>query len=193
PELDDPDERGWARNPIDRFIAGKRAAQRAGIAPAPEADRRALIRRASYDLTGLPPEPDAVEAFLADASSSAYQALIERLLASAPHGGRWGRRWLDLVRYAESDGHGGDRYRPEAWRYRDYVIRAFNDDKPYDRFVLEQLAGDEVAPGDPEALTATGFLRHWIYENNQREIRAVREIILNDVTDVTADVFLGLG
>ena len=119
--------------------------------------------------------------------------MIERLLASPGYGERWGRHWLDLARYAESDGHGADRYRPEAWRYRDYVIRSFNDDKPYDRFILEQLAGDEVAPGDFEALTATGFLRHWIYENNQREIREVREIILNDVTDVTADVFLGLG
>jgi hypothetical protein len=182
---------GWSHNPIDRFIARKLEAE--GLSPAPEADRRTLIRRASYDLTGLPPTWDEVQAFLADRSPTAYEAVIDRLLASPHYGERWGRHWLDLARYAESDGHGADRYRPEAWRYRDYVIRAFNGDKPFDRFIIEQLAGDEATPGDFEALTATGFLRHWIYENNQREIREVREIILNDVTDVTADVFLGLG
>jgi hypothetical protein len=182
---------GWSRNAIDRFIARKLEAK--GLAPSAEADRRALIRRASYDLVGLPPSPEEVEAFVADASPMAYEALIDRLLASPRYGERWGRHWLDLVRYAESDGHGADRYRPEAWRYRDYVIRAFNDDKPYDRFVLEQLAGDEVDPDDADAMTATGFLRHWIYEHNQRQLREVREIILNDVTDVTGEVFLGLG
>jgi hypothetical protein len=191
PPVPDVADGGWSRNPIDRFIALKLKAER--LSPAPEADRRALIRRASYDLTGLPPSSGDVEAFLADGSPTAYEALIDRLLASPRYGERWGRHWLDLARYAESDGHGADRYRPEAWRYRDYVIHALNDDKPYDRFILEQLAGDEIAPGDFQALTATGFLRHWIYENNQREIREVRAIILNDVTDVTADVFLGLG
>ncbi len=191
PSVPDVDDGGWSRNPIDRFIVARLA--REGLRPAPEADRRALIRRAAYDLTGLPPAWDDVEAFRVDRSPRAYETMLDGLLASPRYGERWGRHWLDLARYAESDGHGADRYRPEAWRYRDYVIRAFNDDKPYDRFILEQLAGDEVAPGDFEALTATGFLRHWIYENNQREIREVREIILTDVTDVTADVFLGLG
>jgi hypothetical protein len=185
------EEDGWSKNPIDRFIVQKLKAE--GLTPAPEADRRALIRRAAYDLTGLPPDPEAVEAFRADMAADAYERLVDRLLASPRYGERWGRHWLDLVRYAESDGHGGDRYRPEAWRYRDNVVRAFNEDKPYDRFIIEQLAGDEVAPGDFEAITATGFLRHWIYENNQRLVREVREIILNDVTDVTAEVFLGLG
>jgi hypothetical protein len=191
PVVPDVPDGGWSRNPIDRFIVQKLRAE--GLDPGPEADRRALIRRAAYDLTGLPPTADEVEAFQADRSPTAYESLIDRLLASPRYGERWGRHWLDLARYAESDGHGADRYRPEAWRYRDYVVRAFNDDTPYDRFILEQLAGDEVAPGDFDALTATGFLRHWIYENNQREIREVRAIILNDVTDVTADVFLGLG
>jgi hypothetical protein len=185
------DDHGWARNPIDRFIVQKLAAEH--LSPASEAGRRGLLRRACYDLVGLPPAPEEVDAFLSDASPTAYEDMIDRLLASPRYGERWGRHWLDLARYAESDGHGGDRYRPEAWRYRDYVIRAFNDDKPYDRFILEQLAGDELAPGDFAALAATGFLRHWIYENNQREVREVRAIILNDVTDVTADVFLGLG
>jgi hypothetical protein len=191
PPVPEVPDRGWSRNPIDRFIAQKLKAE--GLSPAPEVDPRVMIRRASYDLTGLPPSSSEVEAFQADASPTAYEALIDRLLASPRYGERWGRHWLDLARYAESDGHGADRYRPEAWRYRDYVVHAFNDDMPYDRFILEQLAGDEVAPGDFPALTATGFLRHWIYENNQREIREVRAIILNDVTDVTADVFLGLG
>jgi hypothetical protein len=185
------EEDGWSKNPIDRFIIQKLEAE--GLTPAPEADRRTLIRRAAYDLTGLPPDPQAVEAFRADMAPDAYERLVDRLLASPRYGERWGRHWLDLVRYAESDGHGGDRYRPEAWRYRDYVVAAFNEDKPYDRFIIEQLAGDEVAPGDFAAITATGFLRHWIYENNQRLVREVREIILNDVTDVTAEVFLGLG
>jgi hypothetical protein len=185
------EDQGWSRNPIDRFILARLAAE--GLRPAPEADRRALVRRAGYDLTGLPPSWDEVEAYRVDRSPRAYETMIDRLLASPRYGERWARHWLDLAHYAESDGHGADRYRPEAWRYRDYVVRAFNDDKPYDRFILEQLAGDEVAPGDFEALTATGFLRHWIYENNQREIREVREIILNDVTELTADVFLGLG
>jgi hypothetical protein len=191
PPVPEVQDEGWSRNPIDRFLAATLAA--GGLRPAPEADRRTLIRRATYDLIGLPPTPDEIEAFLADRSPAAYEVLIDRLLASPRHGERWGRHWLDLVRYAESDGHGSDHYRPEAWRYRDYVIRSFNDDKPYDRFVREQLAGDEIGPEDPDALTATGYLRHWVYESNQREIREVREIILNDVTDITAEVFLGLG
>jgi hypothetical protein len=185
------DDGGWSRNPIDLFVIEKLKAEH--LDPAPDAGRRALVRRAFYDLTGLPPAPAEVDRLVKDTSPGAYEAMIDRLLASPRYGERWGRHWLDLARYAESDGHGGDRYRPEAWRYRDHVIHAFNDDKPYDRFILEQLAGDEVAPDDFEALTATGFLRHWIYENNQREVREVRAIILNDVTDVTADVFLGLG
>ena len=171
----------------------RRQAGSGRAATGPRGRSACLDPGAAYDLTGLPPAWEEVEAFRVNPSPRAYETMLDRLLASPRYGERWGRHWLDLARYAESDGHGADRYRPEAWRYRDYVIRAFNDDKPYDRFILEQLAGDEVAPGDFEALTATGFLRHWIYENNQREIREVREIILTDVTDVTADVFLGLG
>ena len=181
----------WSRNAIDRFLLARLSAE--GLAPAPEADRRTLIRRATFDLTGLPPTPDEVEAFVADAGPRAYERLVERLLASPRYGERWARHWLDLVRYAESDGYRADAYRPETWRYRDYVVNALNDDLPYDRFVTEQLAGDEVAPGDPTLMVATSFLRLWIYEHNQRDVWEQWRAIQNDLTDVTGDVFLGLG
>ena len=182
---------GWAINAIDRFILHKLKAE--GLQPAPPADRVALIRRATFDLSGLPPTPEEVAAFVSDASPQAYEKVVQRLLDSPRYGERWARHWLDLVRYAESDGYKADDERPNAWRYRDYVIQSFNHDKPYDRFILEQLAGDEIAPTDPEALVATGYLRHWIYEYNQRNVAAQWEHIVNDVTDVTGDVFLGLG
>jgi hypothetical protein len=122
-----------------------------------------------------------------------YASLVDALLASPRHGERWARHWLDLVRYAESDGYRADDYRPHAWRYRDYVIRALNADKPYDRFVQEQLAGDELWPDDPEARIATGFLTHGIYEYNNRDVVGQWSNMLNDLTDTTADVFLGMG
>lgn len=182
---------GWVRNDVDRFILAKLHAE--GLTPAAEAERRALIRRLSFDLTGLPPSPEDVEAFVADPAADAYERLVDRLLDSPRYGERWARHWLDLVRYAESDGFRQDAFRPHAWRYRDYVVRAFNDDKPYDRFILEQLAGDEIAPHDPETLAATSYLRHWIYEYNQRDARTQWDNILIDVTNVTGEVFLGLG
>lgn len=188
PTLADDD---WSRNEVDRFIY--RTLHQAGLTPAESADRRTLIRRATFDLTGLPPTPDEVAAFLSDDAPDAYERLIDRLLASPRYGERWARHWLDLVRYAESDGWRQDAYRPQAWRYRDYVIDSLNDDKPYDRFVVEQLAGDEVAPHDPAALTATAFLRHGTYEYNQRDVRTQWTQIVDEVTDVTADVFLGMG
>jgi hypothetical protein len=181
----------WSRNAIDRFIFARLAAE--GMTPAPEAERATLIRRATFDLTGLPPTPEEIDRFLADRDPRAYERLVDRLLASPRYGERWARHWLDLVRYAESDGYRADAYRPETWRYRDYVIRAFNDDMPYDRFITEQLAGDELAPGDLHLMVATTFLRLWIYEHNQRDVHEQRRAILNDLTDVTGDVFLGLG
>jgi hypothetical protein len=183
-------QRDWVRNTIDAFILAKLEA--AGLSPAAEADRRTLIRRACFDLHGLPPTPRQVEQFVNDTSPEAYERLIDRLLASPRYGERWARHWLDLVRYAESDGYNQDAERPHAWRYRDYVIRAFNDDKPYDRFIAEQVAGDEYFPGDHEALVATGFLRHGPYEFNQRDVPQQRMHILNDITDVAGHVFLGL-
>ena len=146
----------------------------------------------TFDLTGLPPTPEEVDAFLADRAPDAYERLIDRLLASPRYGQRWGRHWLDLVRYAESDGYRQDAFRPHAWRYRDYVVRAFNTDKPYDRFLTEQLAGDELDPDDPELRVATGYLRLGTYEYNQRNVRGQWADILNDITDVTGEVFLGL-
>lgn len=181
----------WSRNEIDRFILARLKSE--GLTPATQAEKRQLIRRVFFDLTGLPPTPGDVENFLADESESAYPSLIERLLDSPQYGERWGRHWLDVVRYAESDGFRADDYRPNAWRYRDYVIRSFNENKPYDQFVREQLAGDEIAPDDPDVTVATGFLRHGIYEWNQRDAETQWSDILNEMTDITSDVFLGLG
>jgi hypothetical protein len=179
------------RNVIDRFLNARLVEK--GLTPSPEADRRTLIRRVNFDLIGLPPTPGEIAAFMNDDAPDAYERLVERLLASPRFGERAARPWLDLVRYADSDGYRIDDYRPHVWRYRDYVIRSFNADKPYDRFVQEQIAGDELFPGDSEALVATGYLRHWIYEYNQRDVRTQWELILDDLTDTTGDVFLGLG
>ena len=181
---------GWAKNPIDGFVLAKLQAE--GLSPAGEADKATLIRRATFDLHGLPPTPGEVDAFLADASPDAYEKLVDRLLASPRYGQRYARHWLDLVRYADSDGFRQDAYRPSAWLYRDWVISAFNADLPYDRFVTLQLAGDEVAPDSPDARVATGFLRNGMYEYNQKDAQLQRSEYQNDLTDVTADAFLGL-
>ncbi len=181
----------WLSNPIDRFLLAKQLEN--NPAPSAPAERATLIRRVAFDLTGLPPTPEEVGAFVADTAADAYEKLVDRLLASPRYGERWARHWLDLVRYAESDGYRVDDFRPNAWRYRDYVIRAFNSDKPYDRFVQEQLAGDELWPEDPEARIATGYLTLWVYEYNNRDAAGQIGTILNDITDTTSDVFLGLG
>ena len=191
PEVPDVDDGGWAKTPIDRFVFARLEAQ--GLEPAAEADRRALIRRLTFDLTGLPPTPEDVDAFVADPDPDAYEHLVDRLLDSPRYGERWARHWLDLVRYAESDGYNQDAYRPDAWRYRDYVIRSLNADKPYDRFLTEQLAGDEIAPGNLEMMVAVSYFRLGTYEYNQSDVRTHRADIINDITDVSADVFLGLG
>ena len=183
--------KGWAKNAIDSFIARK--FQETKLTPAPEADKRTLIRRVTFDLTVLPPSVEEIKGFLNDSSPNAYENLVDRLLASPRYGERQASFWLDIVRYADSDGYRADHFRPEAWRYRDYVIKSFNKDKPYNQFVREQLAGDEINPGNREALIATMFLRHWIYEHNQRDVETQWSEILADVTNVTADTFLGLG
>jgi hypothetical protein len=181
----------WSHNPIDPFILDKM--QSSGLRPAVEADRTNLIRRVYYDLIGLPPTIEQVHAFVQDDSPDAYKKVVDELLMSPRYGERWARYWLDLVRYADSDGYRIDNYRPNAWRYRDYVIASLNSDKPYDRFIQEQSAGDKLFPDDPQARVAIGFLRHWIYEYNNRDVRGQWQTILNDITDTTADVFLGLG
>jgi mono/diheme cytochrome c family protein len=181
----------WGRNEVDQFIFAK--LKDSGLRPSPEASRATLARRLYFDLWGLPPTSEQVEAFVSDSSPDGYEKLVDRLLASRHYGERWARHWLDLVRYADSDGYRIDDFRPSAWRYRDYVIEAFNSDKPYDEFVREQIAGDEMTPRTPERLVATGYLRHWIYEYNNRDVVGQWATILNDITDTTGDVFLGLG
>jgi hypothetical protein len=157
------------------------------------ADRRTLIRRVTFDLTGLPPTPEEVNAYLNDKSPNAWPRLVDRLLASPRYGERWGRHWLDVVRYADSSGYSNDFERPNAWRYRDYVIRSFNADKPYDQFIREQIAGDELDPNNPEYLIATGFLRAGPWEHTAMSVEAVtRQLFLDDVTHATASTFLGL-
>ena len=180
----------WGLTPIDAFI---RAAQESrGIRPSPPAPKETLIRRVTLDLIGLPPTPQEVDAFVNDSSPGAYEALLDRLLASPHYGERWGRHWLDLARFAESDGFEHDAVRPHAWRYRDYVIRSFNHDKPYDRFVREQIAGDELYPNEPDALIATAFnlLGPDMVDSADQVQR--RRNTLNDMTDTTALAFLGL-
>jgi hypothetical protein len=181
--------RAWIKNPVDAFVLAKLESK--GVKPAPAADKVTLLRRASFDLTGLPPTPEEVKAFLADNSPTAFEKVVDRLLASPHYGEKWARHWLDLARYAESDGFKADDTRPNIWRYRDYVIKAFNEDRPYDRFIKEQIAGDELWPEDPDALVATGFNRHYPDEYNARNLRQRRQEILNDITDTVGAVFLG--
>jgi mono/diheme cytochrome c family protein len=146
----------WGRTPIDRFILAQLEQEK--MSPSPEADRVTLIRRLTFNLTGLVPTPEEVEAFLLDNRPDAYERLVNRLLASPRYGERWARHWLDVVHYGESHGYDKDKPRLHAWPYRDYVIRSFNDDKPYSRFVEEQLAGDVFFPDDPDGIVATGFI-----------------------------------
>ena len=176
---------------VDDFIDAKLATL--GIKPAPAADRRTLIRRVSIDLTGLLPTPAEVTAFVNDKAADAWPRLIDRLLNSPRYGERWARHWLDVTRYADSGGYSNDFERPNAWRYRDYVIRSFNSDKPYTQFIKEQIAGDELYRGTPEALIATGFLRAGPWEHTAMSVEAVtRQLFLDDVTHATSSVFLGL-
>jgi len=160
----------WPRTPIDRFILAKLLEK--GLEPAPPADKRSLLRRVTFDLTGLPPTPEEIDAFLADTAADAYEKVIERLLASPAYGERWARHWMDVAHYAETHGHDQDRPRPNAWPYRDYLIRALNSDKPYARFAQEQLAGDALFPGDPDGVVALGFLATGPWdESSLRDIR----------------------
>ncbi|QDU18442.1 PSD1 and planctomycete cytochrome C domain-containing protein [Urbifossiella limnaea] len=185
-----------AGNPVDRFVRAALAAK--GLTPSPAADPRALIRRVTFDLTGLPPPPADVEAFAAAADrDAAYAALVDRLLASPQYGERWGRHWLDVARYADSGGYEGDVDRPTAFHYRDFVIRALNDDLPFDEFVRRQLAGDEYAPDDPRAVAATGFLA--VGPSPELPVRLLEEertrqryIDLDDMVSTTGSALLGL-
>lgn len=179
----------WVRHPSDAFILSRIEAK--GLSPAPPAGKFTLIRRATYDLIGLPPTPREIETFLADDSPQAYEMLIDRLLASPHYGEKWGRHWLDLVRYAETNGYERDSVKMYAWRYRDYVIDAFNKDKPYDRFIREQLAGDELDEVTAESIIATGYYRLGIWDDEVPDKKQRRYDILNDILNTTSQTFLG--
>ncbi len=182
---------GPSNHPVDAFINRKLKSE--GLKAAPKADKRTLIRRATFDLTGLPPTQQEIDAFLQDDSEKAFEKVTDRLLASPHYGEQWGRHWLDVVRYADSDGYANDFIRPNAWRYRDYVIRSFNEDKPYHQFIKEQLAGDEINPNDPELLIATGFLRMGPWEHTHMSIAAeTRQLFLDDVTNIVGEALLSI-
>src|SRR5688572_2015896 len=181
--------RGWIRNEVDAFVLSR--LEQKNLRPSPPAEPLALLRRVYFDLVGLPPSPQDIDAFLADRSGNAFEKVIDRLLASPHYGERWGRHWLDLARYADSGGFEFDYDRPHAWRYRDYVIRSFNEDKPYDQFIKEQLAADELNPARPENLIATGFCRNGpTVDNASNEQTRMDE--LDDMVSTTSSVFLGL-
>jgi hypothetical protein len=183
-----------SKNPIDRFIFAK--LQSKGLKPSPPADRRELLRRVTIDLTGLPPTPAEIDAFLADRRPDAYERVVDRLLASSAYGERWARHWLDVVRYGESNGYEQNHLRANAWPYRDYVIRAFNTDTPYDQFIKEQLAGDVLSTTDPSIGAATGFLVAGIHDTvgiqTEEGTRQQRANDLDDIVSTTAASFLGL-
>ena len=191
PRVPPAEGEGWEVNPIDHFVLDRMLSE--GLSPAPRAEKVRLVRRLYLDVTGLPPTPEQVTNFVESESPDAYEKLVDSLIASKGYGEHAARQWLDLVRYADSDGYRADGYRPHAWRYRDYVIKSFNDDKPYDRFVQEQVAGDEMFPDDLEAQIALGYLRQWVYEWNIRDAETQWNTIIEDLTDTTADVFVGLG
>ncbi|MEW4567381.1 PSD1 and planctomycete cytochrome C domain-containing protein [Tautonia sp. JC769] len=191
PEAPSVSDESWARNPIDAFVLDRLDLE--GIAPSPEADRATLIRRLSLDLLGIPPTPGEVDAFVADPSPDAVEALVDRLLASPHYGERWGRHWLDLARYADSDGYEKDNPRPDAFRFRDWVIDALNADLPFDRFTIEQLAGDLLPDASPGHRTAAGFHRNTLTNTeggvDQEEFRVAAVV---DRVNTTGTVWLGL-
>jgi hypothetical protein len=182
----------WIRTSIDAFILeGLRSKN---LAPSPPLARERLLRRVTYDLTGLPPSPEELDQFLRDRTANAYEKQVDRLLASPHYGERWALRWLDVVRYADTNGYEADAERPHAWRYRDYVVDSFNRDKPYDRFIREQIAGDEIYPGNTEALIATGFHRcgpiHLVGGNQDKEV--TRQEVLTEMASSIGSVFLAM-
>ena len=195
-----PHNAAWVKTPVDRFILSGLEARK--LIPSPQADRRSLIRRLYFDLLGLPPTPEEVKAFIADNAPNAYSKLVERLLASRHYGERWGRHWLDVVRYADTNGFERDEFRPNTYRYRDWVVRAFNEDKPYNQFIKEQLAGDEMVGSDkPQTqaeinrLIATGYMRLGQYDSTGsifEEDKRGRDQLMADLVNTTGSAFLGL-
>lgn len=197
PELP-PELASWAKNPIDAFVFHRLAANQ--LAPSPKADRRILIRRLAYNLLGLPPTPEQIRQFVNDPHPFAYERLVEKFLASPQYGERWARHWLDLVHFGETHGYDKDKPRPNAWPYRDYVIRALNEDRPYSRFVQEQLAGDALYPETFDGLAATGFLAagpwDWIghaeVSEDKVDGKIARNLDRDDMASTTMNAFTSL-
>ena len=180
----------WVSNEVDHFILAR--LEEKHLSPAKQASKQSLIRRAYYDLIGLPPTPEEVEAFVANDSTDAYEKLIDQLLASPHYGEKWGRHWLDLVRYAESNSFERDGTKPYVWRYRDYVIRAFNKDKPYDQFLIEQLAGDEMPNATSEQIIATGYYRLGQWDDEPADPKLALFDDLDDILATTSQAMMGL-
>jgi hypothetical protein len=190
PAIPSVKDREWCKNPIDAFLYAKLEA--ANLKPAPPTDKVTLLRRVYFAVIGLPPSPAEVDAFLEDKSPIAYEKVVDHLLASRHYGEHWGRHWLDLVRYAETNSFERDGAKPFVWRYRDYVIRAFNDDKPYDHFLKEQLAGDELDDVTPDGLIATGYYRLGTWDDEPANPLLAYYDELDDIAATTGQVFLGL-
>ncbi|MFO7324220.1 MAG: DUF1549 and DUF1553 domain-containing protein [Pseudomonadota bacterium] len=189
PAVPEVKHKDWVRTPVDNFVLAR--LEEKGLSPSPEADRATFARRIYLDVLGLIPTPEQVKEFVEDRSPDAYEKLVDRLLASPHYGERIGRKWLDLARYADTQGYQDDEARPGAWRYRDYVIRSFNEDKPFDRFIREQIAGDELWPDSQEARVATGFLRNYPDGPDHRDMLERRYNSITDMTDTVGSVFLG--
>jgi hypothetical protein len=192
PSFTDPSDKAWVKTPVDAFILA--ALKKANLKPAPAADRPTLIRRVTFDLIGLPPTPEEIDAFVRDRSPDAWEKVVDRLLASPHYGEQWGRHWLDVVRFAESDGYEYDMHRPDAWRYRDYVVQSYNDDKPYDQFVKEQLAGDEMDAKNTADLIASGFNRLGPLRKNagNQDVASSHNEVLTEMTNIVGASFLGV-
>jgi hypothetical protein len=192
PTLSAPQDKAWVRTPVDAFILA--TLKKTGFKPAAQADKVTLIRRVTYDLHGLPPTPEEIDAFVRDSSPNAYEHLVDRLLASPRYGEQWGRHWLDVIRFAESDGYEYDTHRPDAYRFRDYVVQSFNEDKPYDQFVKEQLAGDEMDSSNETLLIASGFNRLGPLRKNagNQNVASSRNEVLTEMTNIVGAAFLGV-
>jgi Protein of unknown function (DUF1553)/Protein of unknown function (DUF1549) len=192
PQFTESADRAWAKQPIDAFILEKLGKQ--GLRPAPAADRATLIRRVYFDLTGLPPSPSEVRAFVNDPSPTAYVKVIDKLLATPAYAERWAQHWLDVVRFAETDGFEYDTHRRGAWRYRDYAVRSFHADKPYDEFIREQLAGDEIDSPNEELKIAAGFHRLGPLRKNagNQEVASSRNEVLTEMTNAVGSALLGV-
>ena len=192
PQFQAAEDRTWAASPVDAFILSRLKKER--LTHAPKADRQTLIRRVYLDVIGLPPTPEQISAFVKDNSPSAWTRLVDGLLASPEYGERWAQHWLDVVRFAESDGFEYDTHRSNAWEYRDYVIRSFQQDKPLDRFVQEQLAGDEIDPTNHEMLVASSFNRLGPYRKNagNQDEAYIRNEVLTEMSNVIGSAFLGV-